>query len=254
MPNLIKLAGKFKSELRQQYKDSMSYPDAGEIARRRNMGEKSPREKVNEAFSYIEKSKNPTQAKNRAEEMFGDFDVDGAIEEAGGFDKAFKTIKPVNKSGGGIAKGARAGKKVVEAIERRAKAANRKKDKAKEDEKKDKRKAMALAGATGATLAGGFMLGAEKEKERLEKKYDNKVDIKNAREAAKKKGNKTFTVDGLRYDTATGRRKPLSAAPLLEATQRRINFEKTRNKKEKNKKPVKKKTGGLVTRWESKWG
>jgi len=125
---------------------------------------------------------------------------------------------------------------------------------AKKEGKKDKRKAMALAGATGATLAGGFMLGAEREKERLEKKYDNKVDIKNAREAAKKKGNKTFTVDGLRYDTATGRRKPLSAAPLLEATQRRINFEKARDKKEKNKKPVKKKTGGLVTKWESKWG
>jgi hypothetical protein len=175
MPNLIKLAGKFKSELRQQYKDSMSYPDAGEIARRKNMGEKSPREKVNEAFNYIEKSKNPTQAKNRAEEMFGDFDVDGAIEEAGGFDKAFKTIKPVKKSGGGIAKGARTAKKVAEAIERRAKS---KKDKAKEAEKKDKRKAMALAGATGATLAGGFMLGAEKEKERLEKKYDNKVEAK----------------------------------------------------------------------------
>ena len=194
MPNLIKLAGKLKSELRQQYKDSMSYPDAGEIARRRNMGEKSPREKVNEAFSYIEKSKNPTQAKNRAEEMFGDFDVDGAIEEAGGFDKAFKTIKPVKKSGGGIAKGARTAKKAAEAIERRAKAANRKKDKAKEDEKKDKRKAMALAGATGATLAGGFMLGAEREKARLKKE------------------------------------------------------------KERMKKIQKKKAGGLVTRWESKWG
>ena len=125
---------------------------------------------------------------------------------------------------------------------------------AKKETKKDKRKAMALAGATGATLAGATVIGAKKEKERLEKKYDNKVDIKNAREAAKKKGNKTFTVDGLRYDTSTGRRKPLSAAPLLEATQRRINFEKARDKKEKNKKPVKKKTGGLVTRWESKWG
>ena len=105
-----------------------------------------------------------------------------------------KSKKPVKKSGGGLAKGARAGKKVAEAIERRAKAANRKKDKAKEDEKKDKRKAMALAGATGATLAGGFMLGAEREKARLKK-------------------------------------------------------EKERMKKIQNKK-----AGGLVTRWESKWG
>ena len=194
MPNFIKLAGKFKSELRQQYKDSMSYPDAAEIADLKRRGGDHPREAANKAFSYIEKSKNPTQAKNRAEEMFGDFDVDGAIEEAGGFDKAFKTIKPVKKAGGGLAKGARAGKQVAEAIERRAKAANRKKDKAKEAEKKDKRKAMALAGATGATLAGATMIGGEREKERLKKE------------------------------------------------------------KERMKKIQKKKAGGLVTRWENKWG
>jgi hypothetical protein len=97
---LIKLAGKFKSDLRQQYKDSMSYPDAGEIARRKDMGEKSPREKINKAFNYIESSKSPDQARNRAEEMFGEFDVDGAIEEAGGFEKAFKTapIKGVTRA------------------------------------------------------------------------------------------------------------------------------------------------------------
>jgi hypothetical protein len=97
---LIKLAGKFKSDLRQQYKDSMGYPDAGEIARRKGMGEKSPREKINEAFNYIERSKSPDQARNRAEEMFGDFDIDGAIEEAGGFEKAFKTapIKGVTRA------------------------------------------------------------------------------------------------------------------------------------------------------------
>ena len=167
--SVIKLGSKFKSDIRQQYKDSMSYPDAAEIANLKKRGGDHPREAANKAFSYIEKSKNPTQAKNRAEEMFGDFDVDGAIEEAGGFDKAFKTIKPVKKSGGGIAKGARTAKKVAEAIERRAKAAKRKKDKAKEAEKKDKRKAMALAGATGATLAGATVIGAKKEKERMKK-------------------------------------------------------------------------------------
>jgi hypothetical protein len=80
------------------------------------------------------------------------------------------------------------------ALRERIKSANRKKDKAKEAEKKDKRKAMALAGATGATLAGGFMLGAEREKARLKKE------------------------------------------------------------KERMKKIQKKKAGGLVTRWESKWG
>ena len=102
--------------------------------------------------------------------------------------------RPVKKAGGGIAKGARAGKQVAEAIEKRAKAANRRKDKAKEAEKKDKRKAMALAGATGATLAGAVMLGGEREKSRLKK-------------------------------------------------------EKERMKKIQNKK-----TGGLVTKWENKWG
>ena len=99
--------------------------------------------------------------------------------------------RPVKKSGGGIAKGARTAKKVAEAVERRAKS---KKDKAKEAEKKDKRKAMALSGATGATLAGAVMLGGEREKARLKKE------------------------------------------------------------KERMKKIQKKKAGGLVTRWESKWG
>jgi hypothetical protein len=218
MPNLIKLAGKFKSELRQQYKDSMSYPDAGEIARRKNMGEKSPREKVNEAFNYIEKSKNPTQAKNRAEEMFGDFDVDGAIEEAGGFDKAFKTIKPVKKSGGGLAKGARTAKKVAEAIERRAKAANRIKNKAKEAEKKNQEgkrsklvdkmleKDLRLGLGAGTLLALTGIVGSKKEKERLKKEEER---IKKFRE---------------------------------------------KNSKPKNKTPVKKARGGMVTKWENKWG
>jgi len=108
--------------------------------------------------------------------------------------QALNKKKPVRHNKGGLAKGARTAKKAAEAIERRAKAANRKKDKAKEAEKKDKRKAMALAGATGATLAGGFMLGAEREKARLKKE------------------------------------------------------------KERMKKIQKKKAGGLVTRWESKWG
>jgi len=76
---------------------------------------------------------------------------------------------------------------------------------------------------------------------KLDGKYDNPEDIKRAREAAKKKGNKTFTVDGLRYDTATGRRKPLSAAPLLESTQKRIDYEKARDKK------VKFNLGGLAS-------
>lgn len=97
---LIKLAGKFKSDLRQQYKDSMSYPDAGEIARRKDMGAKSPSEQINEAFSKIERSKTPSEARSKARDLFGDLDIDGAIEEAGGFEKAFKTapIKGVTRA------------------------------------------------------------------------------------------------------------------------------------------------------------
>ena len=70
---LIKLAGKFKSDLRQQYKDSMSYPDAAEIADLKRRGGDSPRVSMNNAFNYIEKSKNPEQARNRGEAMFGEF-------------------------------------------------------------------------------------------------------------------------------------------------------------------------------------
>ena len=98
-----KLASKFKSDLRQQYKDSMSYPDAGEIASLKRRGGDSPSKSINNAFDYIEKSKTSAQAKSRSEEMFGEFDLDTAIEEAGGFDKAFK-IKPVKKAMGGMMK------------------------------------------------------------------------------------------------------------------------------------------------------
>ena len=99
----IKLAAKFKSDLRQQYKDSMSYPDAAEIADIKKRGGDSPTVSINNAFDYIEKSKNQTQARSRAKEMFEEFDVDGAIEEAGGLEKAFRTAKvsPIKKKLGG---------------------------------------------------------------------------------------------------------------------------------------------------------
>ena len=67
---------------------------------------------------------------------------------------------------------------------------------------------------------------------RLDGTYDNPNDIKKAREAAKRRGDKTFKVDGLRYDTATGRRKPMSAAGSLEGLQRSIDSQKVRNKKD----------------------
>ena len=104
--SLIKLGSKFKSDLRQQYRDSMSYPDAGEIADIKRRGGDSPRDSINNAFNYIEKSKSSDQARSRAEEMFGEFDIDGAIEEAGGLEKAFK-LSPVKKKDGGLASAAK---------------------------------------------------------------------------------------------------------------------------------------------------
>jgi len=206
MPNFIKLAAKFKSDLKQQYKDSMSYPDAAEIADLKRRGGDHPREAANNAFSYIEKSKNSTQAKNRAEEMFGDFDIDGAIEEAGGFDKAFKTIKPVKKAGGGIAKGARSGKKITEAIERRAKEKKSREGKRSKLVDKMLEKDLRLGLGAGTLLAGTAIVGSKKEKERLKKEEER---IKKFRE---------------------------------------------KNSKPKGKAPVKKARGGMVTKWENKWG
>ena len=117
----------------------------------------------------------------------------------------------------------------------------------KKTEEKDTLTSLGVAGATGAGLTAAAINSGNK-------KYDNPEDIKNARKAAKKKGSKTFKVDGLTYDTATGDRIPLSLAPSLKALQRRIDYEKSRDKKEKNKKPVKKAKGGMVTKWEQKWG
>jgi hypothetical protein len=67
---------------------------------------------------------------------------------------------------------------------------------------------------------------------RLDGTYDNPKDIKKARDAAKRRGDKTFKVDGLRYDTATGRRRPMSAAGSLEGLQKSIDSQKVRNKKD----------------------
>ena len=108
-----------------------------------------------------------------------------------------------------------------------------------------------------------------------------KEDIEEARKVAKKKGNKTFKLGGLTYDSVTGDRIPLSLAPSLKALQRRIDYEKTiygdpdkkrlaKEKKEKErikrnrerakanpsllKGGVNYKKGGMVTKWENKWG
>ena len=151
--------------------------------------------------------------------------------------------RPVKKAGGGLAKGARAGKKVAEAIERRAKAANRRKDKAKKAEKKEKRKAIALAGATGATLAGATVIGAKKEKERLEK-IKNKKDGGWIQKAIKKPGALKQQL-GVPKDEKIPAKKLNAAAKKGGKLGQRARLAKTlRGFKD----------GGVVTKWENKWG
>tara|TARA_R110000744_G_scaffold360809_1_gene468393 strand:- start:91 stop:561 length:471 start_codon:yes stop_codon:yes gene_type:complete len=91
---LLKLAERFKKAIRDEYKETLSPEDA---AVRKRLGQISAKEKLNKSFSYVGNAKTPNDARSRANEMFSDFDVDGAIEDAGGLEKAFK-ISPVKKS------------------------------------------------------------------------------------------------------------------------------------------------------------
>ena len=112
--------------------------------------------------------------------------------------------------------------------------------------KQNKEAALELGAIAGVGVPAATLMGigiADRQEQRYKAADKLREKIKKKREAAKEKGDKTFTVDGLRYDTSTGRRKPLSAAPLLEATQRRIDYEKARDKK-----PVKKASGGMAVK------
>ena len=129
-----------------------------------------------------------------------------------------KSKKPVKKAGGGIAKCARAGKKVAEAVERRAKAANRKKDKAKEAEKKNR-----------------------------EGKRSKLVDKMLEKDLRLGLGAGTL----LALTGIVGSKKEKER---LKKEEERIKKFREKNSKPKNKTPVKKARGGMVTRWESKWG
>ena len=181
------------------------------------------------------------------------------------------------------AKGARAGKKVAEAIERRAKKKKKsesppsarrdmaKKDvftgqkymtggpktmkrmtpeyrsflnkQAKKETKEDKRKAMALAGATGAALAGATMIGAKKEKERLEK-IKNKKDGGWIQKAIKKPGALKQQL-GVPKDEKIPAKKLNAAAKKGGKLGQRARLAKTLRGF---------KNGGEVTKWENKWG
>ena len=179
--------------------------------------------------------------------MFGDFDVDGAIEEAGGFDKAFKTIKPVKKSGGGIAKGARTAKKVAEAIQRRAK------EKKKSESPPSARRDMAKKDVfTGEKYQTNTPKNRYKQMTPEYRAFLNKQAKKEARKDKLIAGGGGLGVGtgflGAMY--AGGERE----RERLKKEEERIKKFREKKSKPKNKTPVKKARGGMVTRWESKWG
>ena len=105
----IKLASKFKSDLKAQlreYEDLDTPMGQLEAARRRGYKTAAEARKADydEVFNYIEGAKNPQQALKRSREMFPDsaYSVGTAIQSAGGSKKAFKKIDPVKKSRGGM--------------------------------------------------------------------------------------------------------------------------------------------------------
>ena len=132
--------------------------------------------------------------------------ITGAAAGVGKLVEDALTKKPVKKAGGGIAKGARSGKKITEAIERRAKEKKSREGKRSKLVDKMLEKDLRLGLGAGTLLAGTAIVGSKKEKERLKKEEER---IKKFRE---------------------------------------------KNSKPKNKTPVKKARGGMVTKWENKWG
>ena len=104
----IKLASKFKSDLKAQmreYEDLDTPLGQLESARRRGYKTAAEARKADydEVFGYIERAKTPQQALKRSREMFPDqsYSVSTAIQYAGGPKKSFK-ITPIKKSKGGM--------------------------------------------------------------------------------------------------------------------------------------------------------
>jgi len=194
----IKLASKFKSDLKAQmreYEDLDTPLGQLESARRRGYKTAAEARKADydEVFGYIERAKTPQQALKRSREMFPDqsYSVSTAIQYAGGPKKAFKKIDPVEKSKGGM-------------------------------------------------LIKGLKKLAGKEK--------------------KKSRNKKSTAELRNKATKDFFEKANSSRPDLEAkAKRKKKMEAERPaiptmRKDMKRNPVKKAKGGMVTKWEQKWG
>ena len=93
----FKLATKLAKRIKEEYNDSIDPDELKELNRlAKKNNTLSPKDKLNKAFSYVNKADSPQEGKSRAEEMFGDFvDIDNLIEEeVGDISKAFS--KPRN--------------------------------------------------------------------------------------------------------------------------------------------------------------
>ena len=157
--------------------------------------------------------------------------------------------KPVKKSGGGLAKGARAGKKVAEAIERRAK--KKKKSESPPSARRDMAKKDVFTGEK-------YLPNTPKNRyKQMTSEYRAFLNKQAKKEEKKDKAiaggvglgvGTTTIVGGSLY--AGGKRE----RERLKKEEERIKKFREKNSKPKNKTPVKKARGGMVTRWESKWG
>ena len=115
-------------------------------------------------------------------------------------------------------------------------AENRRLKTLKKDFKKDAPTLIGIAGA--GTALAGFQENRRQSRETSLRQLDQ--DIKNERRSAKRKGDKTFTVDGSTYDTSTGKKM---RPPSTKSKYRYIPPSKDAD----NKKPVKKANGGLAS-------
>jgi hypothetical protein len=174
--------------------------------------------------------------------------ITGAAAGVGKLVEDALTKKPVKKAGGGIAKGARAGKKVAEAIEKRAR--KNKQSESPPSARRDMAKKDVFTGKK-------YLSGGPKNMQRMTAEYKAFLNKQAKKEAKKDKSiaggvglgvGTTTVVGGSLYAGAKKEKE------RLKKEEERIKKFREKNSKPKGKAPVKKARGGMVTKWENKWG
>ena len=240
----IKLGSKFKSDLKAQlreYEDLDTPLGQLESARRRGYKTAAEARKADydEIFNYIEGAKNPQQSLKRSREMLPDsaYSVGTAIQSAGGSKKAFKKIDPIDQysKGGMLIKGLK-------------KLAAKDKKKSRPDlESKAKRKKKMDAEKPAVPTLRRDMRNRVAEKQ-FKKATGSKPEFKKAMPKRK------FETPG---DTIPSKAIIPAAGAVAADKMYKSAVEKAKDKKktgQMKRKPVKKAQGGMVTKWESKWG